>query len=470
MIWNLGNVAVSGILTLAVFLITSRILAPADFGAVALATAIVTMVGTLVPTAFGEALVQRADLRPEHLHSTFWLTAASGTLIAVAVGLSAPFFAAWTGSEILTAILPVLALRLVFDAVLTVPASLIVRRMKFRVVALRTTFANAVGGLFCLWMVLSGYAIWALIFQQLINALTCLVISLWTAGYRPAFIIRLAAIRDLRRFGLFSMGSRMLNEARIDQFLLGLVLGTPALGLFYFARRLFLMLREGTAGVFSPVTGPLIASLNADAAKRRTAYLVASFASAALAFPLFGGLLAVAPQAIPIVFGPQWTEAVFAVQGFCVLGMLAGLGVIQASLIRNIGHPDWWFAYQAVVQLSVIPIILLVNPFGLDAVMLTLVLRTVVLWPISLRKVGQLLDMPLGAYLSSLRGPALGTAAMIPVVSALPYWAPGLDGAPLVASQVLLGTAIYALILVATSHRKILNILRMIREKRGISV
>ena len=43
-LWSLVNVSVSTILAVLVFLVTSRVLAPSDFGAVAFAVAMTTMV------------------------------------------------------------------------------------------------------------------------------------------------------------------------------------------------------------------------------------------------------------------------------------------------------------------------------------------------------------------------------------------------------------------------------------------
>ena len=47
-LWSLVNVSTSVLLTAFVFLVTSRVLSPAEFGAVALASAIVALVGALV--------------------------------------------------------------------------------------------------------------------------------------------------------------------------------------------------------------------------------------------------------------------------------------------------------------------------------------------------------------------------------------------------------------------------------------
>jgi O-antigen/teichoic acid export membrane protein len=453
--WSFANAGVSVALTMTVFLVTSRILTPAEFGAVALAVAIVSIAGAIVPVAFGEALVQRADLENRHTDSVFWMTATLAVMMAGLLTALAPMIAEMTGVALLALILPVLSLRIILDAGLTVPAALITRRMQFRYIAVRTTLANGMGAALCLWMVTHGYALWALVMSQVFTSFASLAVTLLAARWRPGFAVERGAVRDLGRFGIYSMGGRVLNEARLEQLFLGLVLGPAVLGFYFFARRLFDMLRDLTAGVFSPVTNVLLASLQHDTARRREFYLAACFASASLAFPVFSGFMAIAPTAIPYVFGPQWTDAVLAVRCFAVIGLMAGLGVMQASLIRYLGQPGWWFWYQTTMQLSTIPLILLLYPFGLDAIMIAVVLRTLLLWPVSVMKAQSLLDVPLATYLRSVLAPAVAALAMASLVAALPIWAPSLDGLTLLAAQVGGGAALYGLLLLALARRRI---------------
>ncbi|MBF9033138.1 oligosaccharide flippase family protein [Rhodobacterales bacterium HKCCE2091] len=464
--WNFLNIGLSTLLAMGVFLVTSRLLSPADFGAVALAVAIVTMAGTLVPAAFSEALVQRGDLRSDHLDAVFWSAVIVAAALLAALAFAAPAIAGWSDTAILAQILPVLALRLILDAASAVPSSLISRRMQFRTTALRTTAGNVAGALACLWLVFQGYAIWALVLSQIVNSAVAAVITAYGARWRPGLTLRPRALADLRRFGLYAMGGRVLTEARIDQFLLGIVLGAPALGLYFFARRLFTMLKDLTAGVFSPVTNVLMASLQDEGDKRRLAFLTASYASAAFAFPVFTGLIVVAPTAVPLIFGDQWTEAVFALRAFCIVGLMASIGIIQAALIRYLGRPDWWFWYQTAMQLSTVPIILLLWPLGLDAIMAGIVLRTLAMWPVSVRMTQRMLAMPFATYLGSLRGPILGAVALAMASGAVPLALPGAGPAAILAAQVAAGALAYASVLAATSHARLAEIMALLR-KRG---
>ncbi|MCU4654380.1 oligosaccharide flippase family protein [Roseibacterium sp. SDUM158016] len=462
--WNLATVAVASALALGVFLVTSRLLTPADFGAVALAVAIVAMVSMLVPVAFGEAVIQRAELRPDHLDSVFWTVMAVGVALFAALAFAAPAIADWTGTAILSDILPVLALRIPLDAAAAVPTALVARRMQFRYTALRSALANGVGAVVCIWLVLEGYALWALVVSQLVNAVVALVVTAWAARWRPGLRVRTGALAELRFFGLYAMGSRVLNQARLDQFALGLFLGAPVLGLFFFARRLFAMLTDLTAGAFGPVANVLMASLQAEPAKRRQAFHMASLASAGLAFPLFSGLALVAPDAVPLVFGPQWAGAVFPLQCFAVMGLLAGIGIVQSALIRNAGRPDWWFWYQAVVQLSTLLIIVALHPFGLHWIMAALAVRAYLLWPFSAAKARAMLGLGWGDYFHSLRAPALATLAMVPAVL-LAGTADLPDGACL-ALQVASGAAAYGTVLALLARGEIREALSLIRHRK----
>ncbi|MGL4237182.1 lipopolysaccharide biosynthesis protein [Tabrizicola sp.] len=465
--WSFVNIAVSTLLAAIVFLVTSRILGPEDFGAVAFAASVITFVAVLIPGAFGEALVQRAELRQDHLDTLFWIVlgfalAGYGLLLALS-----SWIAGWSDFPLLETILPILGLRLIFDALLTVPASLIVRRMQFRSVAIRTAVANGIGAVVCLAMVLTGYALWALVMSQVITSLTGMIVAFAAAGWRPGWQIRWQSFRELLGFGGYAMGGKVLYELRMDQFLLGALLGPAVLGLFYFGRRLFQMLKDLTVGCFAPVSSVLLASLQHEGDKRRKAYLAASYTSAGLAFPVFAGLMAIAPTAVPLAFGAQWTDAVFAVQCFCVIGVMAGLGLMQAALIRNLGRSDWWFWYQAVVQLSAIPIILIFYRFGLDAVMAALAVRTIVMWPTSVRMAQRMLDMPLWDYVQSLRGPTLGSLAMVAWVLVLPKLWPDLSQGALLLTQVGSGAVLYGLVLALTSFGRLREIAGMIRRPKG---
>jgi hypothetical protein len=99
--------------------------------------------------------------------------------------------------------------------------------------------------------------------------------------------------------------------------------------------------------------------------------------------------------------------------------------------------------------------------------MAAIVVRTLLLWPLSVRMAGRMLQMTTARYAASLAAPAAAAAAMALAVAALPALAPGLGSATLLAAQVAGGAALYAGLLALGARRRLAEIVRMVRARRA---
>jgi O-antigen/teichoic acid export membrane protein len=146
--------------------------------------------------------------------------------------------------------------------------------------------------------------------------------------------------------------------------------------------------------------------------KRRDAYLLGTFASSVVAFPIFTGLILVARDLIPFAFGAQWIEAVPVVQAFSILGVLTAVGILQASLIRSQGQADIWLYYMLAKQAVTVLYIFLFSRWGIGALSLSLVALNIVMWLPTVDMVARLLDISIPAYLGSFTVPVAATLVM----------------------------------------------------------
>ncbi|MCO6049155.1 lipopolysaccharide biosynthesis protein [Mesorhizobium sp. RP14(2022)] len=468
-IWAaLGSFA-PAIVGAAVFTVTSRFLTPAEFGLVALAAAIAALGSALGPGGFGQALIQRKDMNAAHCDAVFWLCMGFGILAYALIVLLGVPLGQWLGEPGLAVLLPVLSLRVLFDLGAIVPNALLARTMAFRKLAMRTTVASLVSAAICLLLLALGETIWALALSQLAASMAASVAALVSSGWCPRFSFSLKALRQISRFGIFASGHRILQTVSLDQLLVGTLLGTAALGLFGFARRIFQILNDLIAGALGNVSYSALSSLQAEKEKLSRALVITTFASSALAFPVFLGLATIAPELVPTLFGAQWSEAVPALQAFCVIGLLSSIGTIQASLINAQGKADWWLGYMTVKQAGTLVVILALYRYGVTALVVGMAAQNLVMWPFSARKVAQLLDIPLGAYLKPFAVPALASALMAAAVIAVDHALPNLSPLLHLAASIAAGAAVYALALSVLGFRRLREILLMITKRRPLS-
>ncbi len=453
-----------------VFFISAYFLSPSDFGLVGLTAGIVSIAIAFSPLAFGEALVQRQEITKSHADSVFWLTAGFGMVLFAIFVVSASYIANFVGQPEIAFLLPVLALKVPLELMAAVPNSMIVRSMRFKLIALRTSVATIVSGVISVAMLMAGYGYWALVISQVSASLVICVMAFWVTGWRPGRSFSVAGIRDLARYGVFASGDRMLSTLKIDHILLGALAGPNFLGLYYFAQRLYGLLTGLVSGALSSVTHALLSTLQDDKEKTRQAFLMASFASASFSMPMFAGLALVVDDLLPLILAPKWIPATYAIKAFCLNGIFVCVGIVQAALIKSQGRVNWWFYYQLAQIVSTVAVILATYRFGMTTMMTVLVIKFVILWPVSAIMTARLLGESLGQYLIHFKNPLIATSVMSLAVVASPALFPTLDLKIMIPLQILTGVIVFGSTLLAISRKRIGSILHILKSKGKVSV
>ena len=461
-LWSLLHTVVPNLSSALIFLVGAAFLSPEDFGQIAIATAVVSIAIAFSTAAFGEALIQRAELERGHADAVFWLNVAVGVAHAVLLVAVAGPVARWFDAPDLAWLIPLLALKVPFELVAVVPTAMIIRSMRFRLVALRTAAGTGAGAAICLAMLFCGHGILSLAVGQVAISVVICAVALWCSGWRPGIAGRAGDIRALSRYGLFAAGQRMLGTLRVDHLVAGALGGPALLGLLVFAQRIFLLLASLAGGALSSVLHVVLSSMQREAEKTRRAFLLATFAAAVIGFPIFAGAALVLGDVVRLAFPERWGEAALAAQVFCAAGFLATLSVVQGALIRSQGRADWWFWYQFAQEAGTVIAIALTFRFGVPAMVVAIVAKTFVLWPVSVAMTLRLVGGSATAYLGAALGPALATAGMAAVVWSLPPL-PGPGG---LAVAVAAGLAIYPVLLAALCRRQLLDAWRTLRPNK----
>lgn len=458
--WSAFSITVPAAVNFLVFLITSRVLSPEDFGVVALAVTVAMLVAALGPVGFGEALVQRANLRADHLDTVFWMCvafAAAASALMVAGGRQ---IASVFGSDLLAVLAPLFALKVVFDLATVVPNALIVRSMRFHLVALRTLVATLISAAIAVGLVLTGHGLWALVFAHLSASFVKAAITWWTSGWLPRGLPRLEAFRELCRYGLFACGNQLVQVfgARADQAVIGLFLGVRPVGLYNFSKRIFSMVNDVISGALGTVSHPMFSEVQHQPEKIRRGFLVSTFLSSVVSFPIFAGIALVADRAVPLLFGEQWGEAIEPLRLLCALGIITCIGTLQASLIKARGRADWWFWYQLASTVLNLAIFAVFARYGLTMMLAVMVAKTYLVWPVAVSMTLRLLDMPLAAYARQFAAPLAAILVMgVAILLARPFTGEFAPVSALVI-DVAIGAASYCLALIAFTPRRILDL------------
>ncbi len=460
-LWSLLHTLIPSVSAALIFFISAAFLSPTDFGHLAMAASAISVALAFSPIAFGEALVQRSELRRQHTDAVFWLTVLTGIFYCLLLWLTAPLVARWFDAPELAWIIPILCLKVPLEFAAVAPSAMIVRSMQFRLIALRTAISSGVAAVVSISLLLGGFGVMALVTSQVAASAALCVVAFWTSGWRPSLSFDLNGLRDVSRYGLFSSGQRLLVTLRLDHLVAGALAGPAVLGLLVFAQRLFRLLSDVASGALSSVLHVVLASMQHQTDKVRDTFVIASFAAAALGFPVFVGAALVIDDVIALLFPEIWGGAASAAQLYCVVGVVATLSIVQGALIRSMGKPDWLFWYQLAQEIATVIAIAITWRFGLEIMVAAIVAKTLLLWPVSVWMTLRLLGTSASAYAKSFLGPLLAATAMAACILNLPE-PNGFSG---LATQIAVGILVYPPILMIFSRSQLQRAWKIARSK-----
>lgn len=409
-----------------VFVVLARLVAPADFGAIALIGSLATFAGAFIDQGFAQALVQRRVLERRHVDTAFTYSLVVGTVLAALMAATSRPLASLLLSPDDAALVAWFSLTFVLAALSSVPSALLQRRLQFRSLALRTLAATVAGGAVGVVLAVLGYGVWALLAQTLVSGLAVATVLWAVVPVRPRLGLDAGAFGELFTFGLPLLGRDLLGHVnrRLDDILVGAVLGATALGIYTVAYRLLLILTELVVQTPTDVLFSALSRTQDDEPRSQRLFVGAIRASAAAGFPAFVGLSLMATTLVPLVFGAEWSAGGRVLQVLALIGVVHSLDLPNHVALTAAGRPGTSFRLNAINAVTNAVGFGVAVQFGLIWVAVVYVVRGFVVLPLSVTAACRATGVARGRYARSLLAPAAATAGMAAGVVVLQQWLP----------------------------------------------
>ena len=424
-------------------------LTPYEIGIGAVALSVVQMLTMFVEMLFHDALVQRRHVDQVHYDTAFTFCFVMGCAFSGLCWLGAPLLGRAMGDPLAGDVLAWMSLSMPFMGLSSSLMARMRREMEFRALALRAVLGRTGAFVIASVLAFSGAGVWALVAQQvLLVALATL--ALWVLGrHHPKFRFAWRPFRELWSFGLRATAGLSVEfiTGRVFMLQLGMLLGAEAAGFFSLAQRVVEMLRALIAGAVTQLALPVLARLQDTPRLLRPVFRSSTQLTAAATFPVFLGLVAVAPEAISVVFGPRWLPSVPAISALSLMTLIVFARVYSGPAMSATGRPE----LQFLVKLAELPALLvlpLVAAPTLAIAVAAWVLRAVLALPVDVAMLRRATGLSPRAQFRGLGRILLLASIMAIAVAALSRTLPGgIPEAPRLVLLVASGAALYAALL-----------------------
>ena len=438
-----------------------RILTPEDFGMTAM-IAVVTSFLVLINCLGLDAVLVQRELGDVQRRKVFGVIVTVNLLFFALLQLGASTIASFYDEPRLTPLIRVLAFQFVILIFETLPQARLERELRFQGRSIIELTAAMVASLGTLGMALAGFGVWALVWGSMLMTATrtlglCVVSpsNVW-----PSFSF--SGLREFLAFGSHVSADRGLwcIYSESDKFIGGKVMGTGPLGVYAVATHLASLPIHKVMGVINAVAFPAFAQASATSDRVGEYLIKATRVLSLLAFPVFFGMSAVAPELVWLLLGERWIGAIVPLQLLTLIMPLRMLGNVFSPLLFGIGRPDISARNNLIAAVS-LPVVLFVGArYGTTGLSLAWVLGFPGVFLVFVATSCRLVGVPLTTYFRQLVRPVLYSSLMWAVVTLARPWVPGDPGDVVhLAQLVAVGVVAYAAALYLF-HRDGLDLLR----------
>ena len=433
--WSVGGRIAAQALSWLSTLIVIRLLQPEDYGLLAMGMSVAALAMLLNDMGLTSAIVQERDLKDNDIRNLLGLTLlCSGILFVLLFGI-APLVASYYQEAEVTGVLRALALQLPIQSFGLVYASLLVKKMNFKMQAIIETGSLLAGSFSTLGMALAGFGIWSLILGYLLTSSARSLGFVLTSSkqYRPSW--RIDRVLPMAKFGAAIVAQRAVwwFYSQIDIMLLGRLYQAEAVGIYSIAHQLAALPHHKAGAALNQVTLASFAHLQHGPARLRDYLLQAIRMLAFVTVPVFAAISALAPEAVLILLGEKWLGAVSPIRILALIMPLRMVSAVISEVLNARGHPSFMLGNMFIL-LAVVGLALVVGSVwgGVLGVCIAWVVAFPAAFAITTTRSRIYTRLTIGDILQSLARPVVGAIVMYTVVELLRgFLGPQIDPLPL---------------------------------------
>ncbi|HYU91392.1 MAG TPA: lipopolysaccharide biosynthesis protein [Gemmatimonadales bacterium] len=454
--WMIGFRLLDRSVGLISMLVLARVLTPADFGLVAMATALIAFVELFGWLGLEIALIQRPGATREHFDSAWTMNVLIGASVALMLLLCAWPLARFYGDDRLVALVVFLALGPLFQGCENIGVVAFRKELnferEFRFLLSKRLLSFAITVALALW--LRSY--WALAIGMVFGRLAGVAISYALHPFRPRWSLSRAG--DLLHFSLWLVAQNIFVflKDRGPDFIVGKFAGAHALGMWSVANELSNLVGTELIQPMNRAALPTYSQLAEDRAALAAAYLSAAGLVAVLVMPLVVGLAAVAPLVVAVLLGPQWREVGPLISLLAFHGLVDVFLRTAASAVLAGGRPIVYVKIYALQVCVLLPLSFwLTREYGVQGAVVATVGTALGLLPLNATLVARAIGVSARQLLATVWRPLLAAAVMYGVTVLAQ---PPIDTAALTTGRALVLLAIFVPLGAATYIGVVLSV------------
>lgn len=349
-LWRFAERCGAQIVTFVVSIVLARILAPEEYGIIALVTVFTTILQVFVDSGLGTALIQKKEADDLDFSSVFYFNLGICIILYLGMFLLAPLISGFYNDVSLIPIIRVISLTIVASGVKGIQQSYVSRNMLFKRFFFSTLGGTIFSAILGIVMAYSGCGVWALVAQQLSNTFIDTLILWLTVKWRPKKMFSWERLKHLLSFGWKLLISSLLDTVynNLRNLIIGKIYSSSDLAFYNQGDKFPKVIVTNINASIDSVLLPSMSSVQDDHTRVKSMTRRAIKTSTYIMAPLMMGLAFCASPIVSLLLTGKWLPCVPFLQIFCITYMFWPIHTANLNAINAMGRSDLFLKLEII--------------------------------------------------------------------------------------------------------------------------
>lgn len=368
LLWGGLNSGIQQIVGLAFGIVLGRLLAPSDYGMMAMISIFSLVATALQDSGFRTALTNIEHPKHEDYNSVFWFNIIMASSLYVILFLAAPLIGEYYHTPRVVPLCRYAFLSIVIASLGTAQSAYLFKHLRAKQQAEAGALAVILSSLTGVGMAFAGMAYWSLATQGLVYVGINTLLQWHFSPWRPSIHgITFAPVRRMFRFSCKILATTIMTH--VNNNVLNILLGhyfTPCdTGNYNQAYQWNTKCYSLVQSMVAQVAQPVLVSLNGEEGRQKDVFRKMMRFTAFITFPLLFGFGLVAKEFIVTAIGEKWLASAQLIQILCISGATMPLSTLFSNMIISKGRSGTFFWCTFTLGLVQIATMIMIWPMGI---------------------------------------------------------------------------------------------------------
>ena len=368
LLWGGLNSGIQQLVGLAFGIVLGRLLAPSDYGMMAMISIFSLVATALQDSGFRTALTNIEHPKHEDYNSVFWFNIIMASSLYVILFLAAPRIGEYYHTPRVVPLCRYAFLSIVIASLGTAQSAYLFKHLRAKQQAEAGALAVIVSSLTGVGMAFAGMAYWSLATQGLVYVGINTLLQWHFSPWRPSIHgITFAPVRRMFRFSCKILATTIMTH--VNNNVLNILLGhyfTPRdTGNYNQAYQWNTKCYSLVQSMVAQVAQPVLVSLNGEEGRQKDVFRKMMRFTAFITFPLLFGFGLVAKEFIVTAIGEKWLASAQLIQILCLSGATMPLSTLFSNMIISKGRSGTFFWCTFTLGLVQIATMIMIWPMGI---------------------------------------------------------------------------------------------------------